>query len=311
MDGCINGYITDQETNLLNETTDRLAEVFNTCDFDMVYFDGGEDVDRTRFTYYVSNFQALAMSKLKKRPLIHMGTIFTHNLWNSFTRSGTVDTYLNTLHGKIIAGAAIEKWPTVRDHINHSVRYMLSVRDDMVPGELGWFGIWPKGEHTDGLQLDEIEYLMAKSLAYDAPISLETSFGQMDSHPLTPGILEIVGAYEQLRMAGSVPEPTRRKLQELGKNFLLVPGESPEFVEAQAVPDVAGRHDIRAWVGSYAGGAIVSLWHYLGKEGKLTITNDNVRAVDIKGHALELKISSGKTVIPPSTTAAHSSVSPA
>lgn len=298
VDGCINGYIIDQETDLLNETTDRLAEIFNTCDFDMVYFDGGEDVARTRFIYYVSKFQAVAMSKFKRRPLIHMGTIFTHNLWNSFTRSGTVDTYLNTLHGKIIAGASIEKWPTVRDHINHSVRYMLSVRDDMVPGELGWFGIWPKGEHTDGLQLDEAEYLMAKSLAYDAPISLETGFAQMDSHPLTPGILEIVGAYEQLRMNGTVAESTRRKLQELNKDFLLIPGEAPEFVEVQAVLEVAGGHDLRAWVGPYAGGAAASLWQYLGKEGTLTIASDKVQAVDIKGQPLNLTTSSGKTAVP-------------
>ncbi len=298
VDGCINGYIIDQETDLLDQTTDRLAEVFNTCDFDMVYFDGGEDVDRTRFVYYVSNFQATAMSKFKKRPMLHMGTIFTHNLWNSFTRSGTVDTYLNTLHGSIVAGAAVEKWPTVRDHINHSVRYMLSVRDDMVPGELGWFGIWPKGQHADGLQLDETEYLMAKSLAYDAPISLETSFGQMDSHPLTPGILEIVGAYEQFRMAGSVPEETRRRLQELDKDFLLVPGTSPEFVEARAVPDVAGGRDVRAWVGSGAGGAVASLWHYGGKEGKLIVDSDGVSVIDITGQPVELGASSGKTVIP-------------
>ena len=89
----------------------------------------------------------------------------------------------------------------------------------MIPGELGWFGIWPKGKNTDGLQLDEIEYLMGKSLAYDAPISLETSFGQMEGHPLTPDILEIVRAYEQLRAAGKVPEAARAELRERARIF--------------------------------------------------------------------------------------------
>ncbi len=296
VDGCINGYIIDQETDLLDETTDRLAEIFNACDFDMVYFDGGEDVDRSRFTYYVSNFQATAMRKFKKRPMVHMGTIFTHNLWNSFTRSGTVDTYLNTLHGAIVAGAEMEKWPTVRNHIDRSVRYMLSVRDDMVPGELGWFGIWPKGEHTDGLQLDEIEYLMAKSLAYDAPISLETSFAQMDRHPLTPGILEIVRAYEELRMAGAVPQVTRRRLQELERDFILVPGNSPEFIEAWKAE--VGDNRVRAWLGPHNGGAATTLWHYLGKEGKLAVTGKNLSAVDICGRTVPCEVSDGKTKIP-------------
>jgi len=297
VDGCINGYIVDQETDLLQETTDRLAEVFNTCDFDMVYFDGGEDVDRRRFNYYVSNFQATAMSKFQKRPLIHMGTIFTHNLWSSFTRSGTVDTYLNTLHGSILAGHAVEKWPTVRDHINRSVEYMLSVRDDMVLGELGWFGIWPQGEHTDGLQLDEIEYLMAKSLGYDAPISLQTSFAQMDSHPLTPSLLEIAGAYEQLRLAGSVAELDRRRLQKRNKDFLLVSVQPPGFVEAQPLLDVAGGRNVRACVGSHKDGTVASLWHYLGKDGQLTVAADRVSAIDLAGREVELAAVAGETAI--------------
>ncbi|MCY3024218.1 MAG: hypothetical protein NTW87_35020, partial [Planctomycetota bacterium] len=250
VDGCINGYIIDQETTLLDEVTTRLGVIFNTCGFDMVYFDGGEDVDCTRFDYYVSKFQAVAMSKFTKRPLVHMGTIMTHHLWHSFTRSATVDTYLNTLHGHIIAGGKVEQWPTVKEHIDRSVQYMLSVGDDRIPGELGWFGIWPKGKNTDGLQMDEIEYLMAKSLAYDAPISLQTSFSQMASHPLTPGLLEIVRAYEELRTSGTVNPDTRARLREPKKDFLLffvVTDGKPAAAEFIAVSptEVAGGREVR------------------------------------------------------------------
>jgi hypothetical protein len=51
VDGCINGYIIDLDGPLFEETTSRLAEIFNACDFDMVYFDGSEDVPRTRYNY--------------------------------------------------------------------------------------------------------------------------------------------------------------------------------------------------------------------------------------------------------------------
>ncbi len=277
VDGCINGYIVDQETTLLDETTSRLAEVFNTCGFDMVYFDGGEDVDRRRFNYYVSKFQAVAMSKFTRRPLIHMGTIMTHDLIHSFTRSGTVDTYLNTLNGHIIAGGKVETWPTVRSHIDRSAAYMQSVGEDRIPGELGWFGIWPKGKNTDGLQLDEAEYLMCKSLAHDAPVSLQTSFGQMESHPLTPGILEIVRAYEELRLSGKVPEETRKRLAEKGKDyFLLTERGEPEFIQVEPVPKVAGGSDVRAVVGKQGNAAIASVWHYAGAEGKLVIPTHTI-----------------------------------
>ncbi len=300
VDGCINGYIIDQETDLLDEVTDRIAQIFNYCGFDMVYFDGGEDVPRTRFSYYVSKFQEAAMRKFRKRPIIHMGTIMTHLLWHSFARSSTVDTYLSTLHGAIISGRPVEQWPTVKAHINRSVRYMLSVRQDLMPGELGWFGIWPKGKNTDGLQLDEIEYLMCKSLGYDVPISLQTSFSQMEAHVLTPEILKIVKAYEGLRMSGAVPEATRKKLQELDQDFVLLQYEGrPEFVEVSEVPEVAGTHDVRCFVGSRPGGAVATMWHYL-REGEvlLPIEPSKVRVTDFSGKTIETKAEEGKLLVP-------------
>jgi len=304
VDGCINGYIIDQETPLLDEATARLAHVFNTCGFDMVYFDGGEDVDRRRFTHYVSKFQAAAMSKFTKRPILHMGTIMTHNLWHSFTRSGTVDTYTNTIRGRLIAGGTWDRLPTVKEHIDNSVRYMLSIREDMMPGELGWFGIWPRSKDFDGLQLDQIEYLMAKSLAYDAPISLQTSFASMDRHPLTPGILEIVRAYETVRAEGKVDEATRARLAQEGVDFVLLrrePGATPEFVEVTRVENVGGEADLRALVGEKDGGAVATLWHATAKPGRLLIkvAAGRVRATDIFGKRIDLAAAdAGQVTVP-------------
>jgi hypothetical protein len=297
VDGCINGYIIDQETDLLDETTDRLAHIFNTCGFDMVYFDGGEDVDRRRFHYYVSNFQAVAMGKFRKRPLVHMGTIMTHRLWHSFTRSSTVDTYLNTVRGRIIAGGKWDTLPSVKDHVDRSVRYMRSIGQDMMPGELGWFGIWPQRTLTlpgdgeteaqqvviDGLQYDQIEYLMCKSLAYDAPISLQTSFRRMNAHPLTDGLLELVKAYEELRRSGTVDDTTKERLREPGKNFLMLSrdGEA-RFLEVRTVPQAAGGQEIRAFVGQAEDHALAAVWHRRGRAGQLVIpTGEALRIIAV------------------------------
>jgi hypothetical protein len=289
VDGCINGYIIDQETSLLDETTTRLAGIFNRCGFDMIYFDGGEDVDRTRFNYYVSNFQETVMRKLSKRPIIHMGTIMTHRLWHSFARSSTVDVYLATLHGAIQAGYKIDKWPSVRDHINKSVDYMISVGNDLMPGELGWFGIWPRQQNTDGLQLDEIEYLMCKSLGYDVPISLETTFTQMESHPLTPGVLEIVRAYEELRMKKAVDEATRAPLREKGRDFALInDGKQRSFVPVEPVPTVAGGNALRAEAGAYGNGSVATLWHWVREaEVVIPLPTAKVRVTDLSGNTIK------------------------
>jgi hypothetical protein len=288
VDGCINGYIIDQDTDLLDEVTTRLAGAFNDCGFDMVYFDGGEDVDRRRFVHYVSKFQAESVRKFTKRPIIHMGTIMTHNLWHSFTRSGTVDTYMNTLNGHIQAGGTVETWPTVRSHIDKSVEYMLSIGDDMMPGELGWFGIWPKGKNTDGLQLDEAEYLMVKSLAYNAPISLQTSFSQMAKHPFTSGIMEIVRTYEELRTKGILQEAVLVPLRAKNADFALVrSNDAVRFVRLEQPFHVA--EGVRASVGGLGDGAVGILW---GSENavelRLPVAREGLRAEFIGGEAVEV-----------------------
>ena len=314
VDGCINGYIIDQETDLLDEATANLAEVFNYCGFDMVYFDGGEDVDRRRFNYYATKHQEAAMRKFNKRPIVHCGTVMTHRLWHSFARSGTVDHYVNTLRGHIISRGAkwlgnfqiqypngkVRKWRTVKEHIDHSVRRTIRMRQDLMPSELGWFGIWPKSKYSDGLQLDEAEYLMVRSLAYGVPISLQTSFRRMEAHPLTPQILQIVKVYEQLRAGREVDEATRAKLREPGKDFILVQGDGRrEFVEVQEMPKVAGAHDVRAFVGERAGGAVAVVWHYF-KDGKLTLMCDprRVRAANFMGEPIPLQEALGRVTLP-------------
>jgi len=326
VDGCINGYIIDQETDLIDEVTSNLAEVFNTCGFDMVYFDGGEDVDRRRYDYYVTKNQAMAMSKFKKRPIIHMGTIMTHRLWHSFARSATVDTYTATLHGYMnsrggaasyrrvveevdgrmkrtliftVQGKDVE-WRTVKDHIDKSVKYCLRMEQSLMPGELGWFGIWPKNKYSDGLQLDEAEYLMVKSLAYNQPISLQTSFRRMEAHPLTPQILEIIRVYEAMRHAGKLDDATREKLKEMGRDFILLQGrDGRRFVEVQEMPSVAGTQNVRSFVGDLNGGAVATVWHYF-KDGKLTLTVDpaRVKAVTFMGEPVPLHKADGKITIP-------------
>ena len=304
VDGCINGYIVDQETELFNEATSRMAQVFNTCDFDMVYFDGSEDVDRRRFNYYMSNFRAVTMDKFARRPIIHMGGGYTHNLWHSYTRGATIDQYPGTYLAYINAGGKIKDWPTCKDHIDRSARRVLDMHQDMTPGELGWFGVGPASGNYDGLQFDEIEYLMCKSMALDAPISLQTGFSRMDSHPLTPDILEIVRVYEGARLAGEVSEAALTGLGEFGRDFVMLPGvlrgdpDRPEFVEVAEMPEVGGTHDVRSFVGAHGDDTVATVWHYLGKDGHLTVRATKVAAYDVRGEPVELKTVDETTVIP-------------
>jgi len=270
----------------------------------MVYFDGGEDVDRRRFDYYVSAFQTSAMRRFN-RPVIHMGTIMTHRLWHSFARSSTVDTYLNTLGGAILAGQPPAKWPTVKQHIDTSVAYMLSLRGDMMPGELGWFGVWPRqqrhGREVEGLQLDEMEYLLCRSVAFDCPVSLQTGFGELDKHPLAPEILRLCKAYETARLARQFSEATRAPMREPGKDFTLLQrqGHAPVLVAVHPVA-CGNSRDARAMVGSFEGGSVATFWSAAGKANiTLDLSPFVARVADFDDQrVVALKSADEKLVLP-------------
>lgn len=301
VDGCINGYIVDLDGPLFEETSSRLAQIFNACDFDMVYFDGSEDVDPRRFHYYAAKAHAVPLGKFTRRPLMHQGGGFGNELWHSFTRDSTVDQYPGTYLGYLQAGGVIDQWPTCKEHIDRSVRFARSCADNFTPGELGWFGINPRMGNYDGLQYDEIEYLMCKSLALNAPISLQTSFAQMERHPLTPDILEIVRRYEALRLSGQVPAADAARAGQLGKDFVLVPrnlssqGRAAEFVEVQPVAEVAGTRELRAFVGVHGVDAIATLWHAFGRDGTLTLGGTGISAYDVTGVSRPTLVADGRT----------------
>jgi hypothetical protein len=306
VDGCINGYIIDPDSQLMDEVAQRMADVFNECGFNMIYFDGSEDVPRTRYDYYSTIAHAKTVEKIRTRPLMHLGGGRTHRLWHSFTFGATVDTYLNTISGRIISGEKVEKLPTVRKHIDRSVRAVIAAKKSLMSGELGWFGIWPKttryGHEVDGLQLDELEYLMVKSLAYDAPISLEVGFATMEKHPLCPEILNIVGIYENLRMNRLVDDKTLGKLKSLGKDFSRITiGDKTEFVKMKVIPSVANTHDIRALVGTLADGStVINTWHYTGESHTVQIPAENleVAAYDLYGKKIPLDVTDQMINIP-------------
>ena len=297
----------DASSAASDEACRRLAAVFNACGFGMVYFDGAENASPRPPKRDLAEFEDHAM-RLFNRPVIHMGAVVPPSLWHSFARGATTDTYLNTIGEAAAADRPPAKWPSVKRHIDASVAYMLSLRGDMMPGELGWFGVWPRqeryGREVEGLQLDEIEYLLCRSIAYDCPVSLQTSFRELDRHPLASEILRLFKTYETARLAHRFTEADQAPLREPGKEFTLLrrQGLPPVLVPVQ--PVVCGNsRDTRAMVGAFEGGSIATFWNAVGKS---TVTLDLspfvLRVANFDDQRVVVqKTADGKPVLPVTT----------
>ena len=284
----------------------QLAEVYNTCGFGMVYFDGGSKADNQSGSN-VTQFQDRAM-RLINRPVIHLGDTMTHPLWHSFSRLSASDTALRAPGGATRAGQPPEKWPNLKARTDASVAWLLSQRGDMMPCELGPVGVWQRqtrdGRVIEGPQLDEIEYLLCRSLAYDCPVSLQTSFSELNRHPLTPQILRLVKAYETARLARRFTEADTAPLREQGKDFTLLQrrGFPPVLVPVHPVA-CGNSRDTHAMVGAFERGSIATFWHAVSSANvTLDLSPFVMRVADFDDQrVIAQKNAAGQLVLPVTT----------
>ena len=279
-----------------DETYRQLADIFNACGFGMVSFDGGD----------VAPFQDHAM-RLFNRPVIHTGTAMTQSLWHSFARCSTADAHPGTPGGASLAGQPPEKWPTVKGRIDAGVAALLSLRGDMMPGELDGFGVWPRqmsqGREVEGLQLDELEYLLCRSVAYDCPVSLQIRFSDLDRHPLAPEILRLIKAYETARLARRYTEADMAPMREQGKDFTLLQrrGFPPALVPVRPVACGNGR-DTRAMVGAFERGSIATFWQAAGSANlTLDLSPFVVRVADFDDQRVVVQKNAAEKLVLPVT----------
>jgi len=214
-------YLVDLRTSLKDELAQRVAGVFNRCGFDMIYFDGGEcNMANGPFWYWVSQQQMAIYSRMRRDVLVQ-GSGGTPWTWHIFAR-GCCDDF---------AAVAPKQYLDLHKIADSWQAYT----DSFMPAELGWWGFLEDTPHNPATSPDEVEYYAVRMLALDTPVSLETNLSALKRNGRTEELLRLLGDYERLRLAGSVPAAVREKLRR-GEWHLCRPeeGDSPIFVERKS-----------------------------------------------------------------------------
>jgi len=110
---------------------------------------------------------------------------------------------------------------------------------NLIPHMLGWFAV--REETTP----EDAEWLCAPAAGYDAGFALATSFGSKATH--TSGkvggldkrmaaILEVVKQWETARLSSAFPETVKEQLQDVNREFHLVPAGPAEWELQPATP---------------------------------------------------------------------------
>lgn len=239
-------------------TAQSLAGLVDTAGIDFVCFEtsAGNGCDADAYTA----FQEQAL-RLIRRPVAFAGNLLTHRLWHVYGRCTTSESYLDVLNGiRVPAGHA----RNVRQHVDAGISALDTLRCDRMAGEIG-FGMWSsrhtQGREIEGLQLDDFEYVLSRSIAYDCPLALEIDPDEFARNPLSQELLRLLGLYEQARLGRRIPEAEKAAMRQPGQGFTLVQRRAfqPVIVPTRASPCGTSAR-ARATVGSFEGGSVATFW---------------------------------------------------
>jgi hypothetical protein len=91
---------------------------------------------------------------------------------------------------------------------------------NLMPGMLGWFSMRPD------MSLEDMEWMLARSAAYDAGYAFVTSFDILEKHGQADKILGLINVWEQARMSGAFPDSLKKEMEDLDNEYHLeVAGE--------------------------------------------------------------------------------------
>lgn len=194
-------FLVDPDSTLADELTANFAAVFNECDFDMVYFDASDGISEAYLDrwYYLNKLHLGYYRKFKKDVLYQTSNGTGSNLvWHIVPRSASADG-----HGDL------------KKYLDERLPVMQSMAANWTRSDVGWYYMFAD------VRPDQIEYVCAKTIGLDGSISIETSLATMDQHPRARQMIEMVGRYEQCRLARFFPDSVRELLREPGKDFKL------------------------------------------------------------------------------------------
>ncbi|MBM4030267.1 MAG: hypothetical protein FJ291_00600 [Planctomycetes bacterium] len=220
----------DPDSTLVDDVADCIARVYNTCGFDMIYMDGAEGM--AGGWHGVSKMRAAIFRRLKGRVLVEASEWGYHS-WPFHSRIGAYD----------YPHWALKRFIDIHCDHNDSNR-----ASSLLPTQLGWWAILGPSADHDAEFRDEIEYLCAKALATDAPMSFQGVGLGKPANARQDEFLDLIGRYERLRLARTVPEAIRKQLRAHKADFRLVEaGGKPQFIPTDYITHkVTGLKDGKA-----------------------------------------------------------------
>jgi hypothetical protein len=212
--------------DLTMEMSGRLAELFNRTGLRQISFDGLEGNRSTGMGNYGEIlFTQTWFDRLSGDIRSHYvadASRTSHFFWHVYTRMNWGEPWY----------AGFRESQT-----EYRLKNQAYFRRNMMPGMLGWFRM------TASTSIEDIEWMLARSAAFDAGYALVTSFEALEQNGLTPVILSTIGRWEEARMAGAFTSEQKHRMENVSHEFEL--REQAGAWTLTQVDSYKARHEVR------------------------------------------------------------------
>jgi hypothetical protein len=189
----------DQNTDIQDEVARRIAAIYRqTGPYEMVYFDGAEDVHEP-FWYHVAAAQYRVFRLLEPPPPVCESAHYTHFSWHMISRSNAYDVVASPDGMKDFC--RLMPCPTA------GARAL-----DFSRIQFGWLG--RLGRSKQGYAgPDVIEYIASRAAAWDCPIAVHATVEELRSSPRAEDCLAVIKIWEDARIGNHLSEADRKLLR--------------------------------------------------------------------------------------------------
>jgi len=195
-------FLTTAE--LSNEMAEKIADFCNNTGVKQVSFDGLEGTSSAGMgaygkTLFVDAWYNKLNSEIRSDYIMDASTP-GHYFWHMYTRMNWGEPWY--------AGFR-------ESHTKYRLLNQDYFRRNYMPGMLGWFSM------TAQTSIEDIEWMLARSAAFDAGYALLTSPQIIKKNGYGDEILEKIKQWEKARMSGAFSESQKKRMEDVENEFSL------------------------------------------------------------------------------------------
>lgn len=262
-------------TGGIYQGADDVAAIYNAVGFDNLYCDelepfppGGYGADVLISTLYDR------LDPSNKPRFIEASNDSGWLTWHYLGIEGQMDyTFIETSGFK----SEVDRNVQVHDNLR-SLAYL-------TPLQFGWAEIANPGSPYSASP-DDLEYLCARSLAYDRPMVLQVWYSTLISWPNLSANLNLLNRYEVVRLAGSIPESDRAAARSTGKDCMLFNVSETEVFRPVTQLSLPLAPGLRGFITDdpINGARFATIWAVDGQAAALVLPGVTASQIEVRDH---------------------------